>query len=136
MILKEWKLCRCNIKVKFIDLRTKNAIAWRHIMMHCQEQFSNICLVLSMVISISVSNLTVERCFSILMMMMTGRRLQLSHETMRDVIRIKCNNKLWSDQEPNRIIDRAVELLLSKRRTTQIDNPTKRPLPVIQIKRQ
>ena len=65
---------------------------------------------------LSGSNPTVERAFSVLTMMLSDRSLSLHHETMEDLMLLKCNDKNWGCQEREDIIDRALEIFRSKRR--------------------
>ena len=123
-VLKEWKSCKRYVNVKFSDLETKNYVIWRHILTRKKGDFPNLSILVSLLLTISVSNSTVERGFSILTMMMTDRRLNLSHEVLVDIMRIKINDKVWSVDERERIISRAVKLYTDKRRSLLIDNPT------------
>ena len=70
----------------------------------------------SLLTCLSGSNSTVERAFSVLTLLLSDRRLSLHHETMEDLMLIKCNNKNWGCQEREDIIERALEICMSKRR--------------------
>ena len=132
-VIKEWKSCKRYVMAKFPELETTNSVIWHHILTRKKYEFPNLSLVVSLLLSISVSNSTVERGFSILTLMMSDRRLGLSHEALVDVMRIKTNDKLWSMQERDNILSRAIELYRQKRRslvtTTQEDGNSKRKEP-------
>lgn len=71
-----------NNKVQWSQNEKCNGLTTYHDVL--QEAFFNICLLLSMSMSISVFNSTVERCFSI----MNHYGLRISHETICDIIRV------------------------------------------------
>ena len=62
----------------------------------------------------SGSNSAFERGFSILTMMLSDRLLKTSHALMNYRIIIKCNDKVWSNQEREEILKRALSIYLEK----------------------
>ena len=123
-VIKEWRSCKRLIRVRFSNREFSNSEIWKHILTREKQEFPNLCLVTTLLFSISVSNSTVERCFSILTMMMSDRRLDLTHDVLADVMLIKCNNKNWTEVERCKIIEDAVKIYTGKRRSQQVDKGT------------
>lgn len=123
-VIKEWRSCKRLIRVRFSNPEFSNSEIWKHILTREKQEFPNLCLVITLLFSISVSNSTVERCFSILTMMMSDRRLNLTHDVLVDVMLIKCNNKNWTEVERCKIIEDAVKIYTGKRRSQQVDEGT------------
>ena len=118
-VIKEWKSCKRFVRVQFPDFETPNRDIWRLVLSRQKNEFPNLCLLICLVFSISVSNSSVERCFNILTLIMSDRRLNLTHNVLVNVMSIKCNDKNWSDIEREEIIERAVKIYHEKRRITQ-----------------
>ena len=59
--------------------------------------------------SLSGSNSTVERAFSLLTLLLSDRRLKLGHKTVEDLMLININNKLWTPKEKEEIVLKTAE---------------------------
>ena len=95
---------------------------WEQILCYRKANFPNICLLVELVLSVGVSNSTVEGGFSILTAMLSDCRLSLNHSTMENLMLIKANHLAWSERDRDEIIDDALEhFLSSKRRVLQLD---------------
>ena len=70
---------------------------------------------------IAGSNSAVERAFSLLTLLLSDRRLSMSHTTMEDLMLIKGNDKVWSTGERNEILFRAVQIYMEKQQKTRLD---------------
>ena len=119
-IKKEWGVARRYILSHFSKNDSCKDI-WRKIILTKREELPNLCLLVELIISFSGSNSSVERTFSLLTNMLSDRRLSTSHETMNILLKLKLSDSLWNDIERDEIIDRALEIYLTKRRVTQID---------------
>ena len=118
--LKEWKSFR-----NLVEAHYKNHTVdqlWEKVFMYRQAEYPNLCLLAEIIFCISVSNSTVERSFSLLTMLLSNRRISMSHRTMQDYMVININDKIWTKPEREKILSRAVAAYLSKRRTTQMEN--------------
>ena len=120
-IIREWKSCRRLIITRFPDPEISSRLIWKHILLHRQDEFPNLFILVSLVSTVSISNSSVERAFSTLTMMMGDRRLNLGDKTLEHSIIVKGNDKLWSDRERADLIERALEIYMSKRRSTTMD---------------
>ena len=69
------------------------------------------------------SNSTVERAFSTLTNILTDKRLSMKHKRMEQILIISSNDKNWTIQERNEIIERAVDIYLQKRRKAIVAEP-------------
>ena len=105
MIYKEWKLFK-NYVAANASIE-KNV--WVNVFRYKQKEYHNICILAEIVLSLSGSNSTVERAFSLLTLLLTDRRLSMSHNTMEDMIIININDKLWSSAEREDILRTAAE---------------------------
>ena len=76
-----------------------------------------------MIFSISGSNSTTKRSFSILTLLLTDCRTKFAHDTTRMLLSIKINDHLWSEQERDNIISEVVDLYMSAPRKKQFDTP-------------
>ena len=117
---KEWRLLKAFVKSFFIKAAVKNPLSpekiWQNIVTHRKDEYPNVSLLVSLLTCLSGSNSKVERAFSVLTLLLSDRRHSLHHETMEDLMLIKCNNKNWGCQEREDIIERAFEIYMSKRR--------------------
>lgn len=117
----EWKSLRILVSAHYQEFSAKQL--WKIIVTKRSSEFPQMTLLAKLVISVSGSNSTVERAFSILSLILSDRRVSLKHDSMVDIIMIKANNKCWSEQERNEILDRAYELYTAKRRKVVLDTP-------------
>eukprot|EP00795_Rhopilema_esculentum_P011494 gene11494-21711_t len=94
---KEWRLLTVLVESFFIKAAVRNPLTpekiWQKIVTRRKDEHPNVCLLVSLLTCLSGSNSTVERAFSVLTSMLSDRRLSLHHETMEDLMLIKCNNK-------------------------------------------
>ena len=83
-------------KIFFHKSAVKNPLPpekiWQNIVIHRKDEYPNVCLLVSLLTCLSGSNSTVERAFSFFTLLLSDRRLSLHHETMEDLMLIKCNN--------------------------------------------
>ena len=85
-----------------------------------RTEFPNLCLIASIVLSISGSNSAVERSFSILTLMLSDRRLSTSNKVLDDLMIIKGNAHNWSSSEYTEIIENALKAYMEKRRSVAL----------------
>ena len=78
------------------------------------------------VFSLSTSNSMVERAFSLLILLLSDKRLSLKHETIESWIKINLSDKIWTEKEKNGILERAVDVYLSKWGGKNIAEPPKK----------
>ena len=100
-IEKEWRAVRRLISSHYLkpgDDFTAATI-WQKILRYRRNEYPNICKLVSLVISMSGSNSTVERAFSVLSSILSDRRLSLAHKVMNNIMLIKANDKNWSQDE-------------------------------------
>ena len=79
------------------------------------------CLLAKVLLTISGSNSSVERGFSILTMMLSDQRLSTSQEVLEERMIISANDKNWSETERQEIIDVAIDAYMKKRRLKQTE---------------
>ena len=103
---REWR----NLKqtVNFYYRGVKSADLWERILTYHRADYVNVCLLVEVVMAIGLSNSTVEAGFSFLSAMLSDRRLSLRHDTMEDLLIIKANDRLWTANERDAIIDSAL----------------------------
>ena len=90
---------------------------WEKIIFFRREEFPNLSLLVELALCISGSNSQVERGFSVLTLILSNRRLSMSHDMMECCIMIAANDPNWSNEERESLIDRAVDIYMTKRRT-------------------
>ena len=112
--VKEWKQIKIVAKRNYPMLETY--ALWKKIIVYHGKEYPNIVMLAKLVLVISGSNSAVERQFSKLTLVLSDRRLGLSHENIENVLLLKGNDKLWSQTERNQIINGAVNNYLKKRR--------------------
>ncbi len=88
-----------------------------------RSEFPITCALVEILISISGSNSTVECAFSTLTNILTDKRLSIKQKRMEQTLIISSNDKNWTAQERNEIIERAVDIYLEKRRKTIVAEP-------------
>ena len=66
------------------------------------------------VFRLSASSSMVERAFSLLTVLLSDKRLSLKHETIESLMKINLSDKIWTEKEKNEILERAVDVYLSK----------------------
>ena len=128
----EFKRLRVFVNLNFGDKMTEGSVTakgvWKNLIKFRQDQFPNLTILARIILVLSPSNSSVERCFSVLTSLLTDRRLAMSHATIEMIIRIHGNNRVWTDNEREEILERAVDIHLKKRRTKEMDkeSPKKR----------
>ena len=83
---------------------------WKSTLRYQRLEFPNLSLLAQIIITLSGSNSSVERSFSTLTTILTDRRLKMSHTTLEMLMIIKCNDRNWTEQERENIIQRATDL--------------------------
>ncbi|XP_077989284.1 zinc finger protein 862-like [Glandiceps talaboti] len=116
----EWRNLKLTVKHYYQEVKAGNL--WQNIFLYRRSEFKNVCLLAEIVLSIGVSNSTVEAGFSFLTAMLTDRRLSMNHETMEDLLVIKANHLVFTEMERSEIIESALDEFMQKRRKLQIDN--------------
>ena len=121
-VQKEWKHVKVFIKAHYLkDGSNMDGIKiWQNIITCRKAEYPNICMLASLIICLSGSNSSVERAFSVLTLILSDHRLALRHNTIRNLMLIKCNDRNWSVDEKEQIIHNALDAYLEKRRTTII----------------
>ena len=114
-VLKEWKSFKVFVKSHYSKLPDVQSL-WRSIMSHRREEFPNLCKLASLIMSISGSNSSVERTFSVVTNILSDKRLSMRHETINESLIVYGNDDLWTTEERTEIINRAVEIYLSKKK--------------------
>ena len=76
--------------------------------------------------SLSTSNSMVERAFRYLTLLLSDKRLSLKHKTTKSLMEINLSDQIWTEKEKNEILERAVDVYLSKQQGNKTaDLPTK-----------
>ena len=114
-VLQEWRSLK--ITQKSLYTKMESCQLWEKILSSRRNEFPNLCLLVELALCISASNSTVERAFSILSLILSDRRLSMSHKMMERCIMISANDSNWSKSEREQLIERAVDLYMEKRRT-------------------
>jgi hypothetical protein len=125
LVPREWRRLRNHVKAHFARDLMADQIStlriWEMILKFKKLEFPNICILAELVLSLAGSNSAVERSFSMLTTILTNRRLKMSHETLELLILIRCNDKVWSEEERKEIIERAADIHLQKNRKLMLD---------------
>ena len=117
-VLTEWKKFKIHAITHFSEMPVRDM--WKSVLTYKRESYPNLSILVSLILSISGSNSSVERCFSLVTSILSDRRLTMSHDTLEDSVIILGNDSLWSKQERVGIIERAREIYMSKRRRTKL----------------
>jgi len=118
-LAREWKQIKLLVKHYYADVDVRTV--WKKLLNHRRQQFSNIALLVEVVLSIAVSNAYVESCFSFLTLMMSDRRLSMRHDTIANLLLIRANHMTWSLKQRAGIIDDAPVRCMSTRRKKKIE---------------
>ena len=95
--LVEWK----SFKIFASEMFSSNISPfslWRSVISSRRNEYPNLCLLASMVMTISGFNTAVERAFSVLTLMLSDRRLSASHQVLEDRLVVKANDKNGTDK--------------------------------------
>lgn len=114
-VLKEWRSLKVLQKTLYPKMEAGQL--WEKVLCFRREEFPNLSLLVELALCISGSNSQVERGFSILTLILSNRRLSMSHDVMERCIMIASNDPNWSMEERESIINRAVDIYMAKRRT-------------------
>ena len=137
-VVKEWINFRSYVST---SLPKHSAVElWAEIFQLKRAEYRNLCLLAELTITISGSNSSVERAFSMLRRMLSDQRLSTSHKTLNMRMSIKMNDALWSKQERGMVMERALEIFFEKRRAKELQTldqtaPTGEPLSKIGMSR-
>ena len=119
-VVKEWVSFR-----KYVALNLPNCSArdlWRKTLNFKRNEYPNLCILAELVIVFTGSNSTVERSFNILHNMLSDKRLSLHHDSMRMLLHIHLNDKLWTEiRERDDILFRALAIYEEKHRCNKLD---------------
>ena len=126
LVQKEWRQFRNFARAHYNGLDVHKL--WEKALVYKREEYRNLCLLAEIVLSLSASNSTVERAFSLLTMFLSDKRLSLKHATMNSLMIINITDKVWTDQEREDIIKVACDKYLAKRRGKTIAEPPKKTL--------
>ena len=74
-------------------------------------------------LTLGPSNSVVESIFSHLTAMLSDRRLSLNHSTMEDLLILKCNASFFGPAEFEDLVERSLDVFLSKRRKRKLNEP-------------
>ena len=100
---REWRLLRAFITSFYINAVLKNPLSldkiWQNIIKFRQNEYPNVCLLVSLLSCLSGSNSTIECAFSVLNLILGDRRLSLGNQAMKDIMIVKCNDRNWGFQE-------------------------------------
>ena len=97
---------------------------WKKVLNFKRLEYPNLCLLAELIICMSGSNSTVERSFNMLRNMLSDKRLSMHHNTMRMLLQIKLNDKIWSTKEREDILLTSLSIYEKKRRLTKITVPS------------
>ncbi|XP_057291024.1 uncharacterized protein LOC130613711 isoform X1 [Hydractinia symbiolongicarpus] len=117
--LVEWKKFKIHAATHYNKMAVRDM--WKSVLTYKRESFPNVSLLVSLILSISGSNSSVERCFSTVTSILSDRRLSMAHDTLEDTLIISGNDNLWSPQEREEIIERARVLYMAKRRRLKLN---------------
>ena len=112
-IRAEWRGFRRHVNENMIGREPKQI--WKAMLLYKNNQFPNLCLLAEIMICLSSSNSSVERAFSILTMMLSDRRLKTSHEVLQMRLTIHINDRNWSQQEREAILQRALKIYMASK---------------------
>ena len=110
-VFKEWRFFKNYVKANYIGLESLQL--WKKIFNNKKEEYSDLCKLTHIVLSLSSSNSSVERAFSLLTLLLSNRHLRMNHDILQDLMLIN-NNKLWTPQEKKDIVGNACQEFLSK----------------------
>ena len=119
-VFSEWKALKITVNSHYKNVDASKV--WEKMLIHKKLEFPNMLLLIELAMCLSSSNSAVERVFSLLTIMLSDRRLRMSHDTMEDMIIIAGNSRLWSHTEKENILTRATDMYMQKRRYTEMES--------------
>lgn len=117
-IKKEWKSLKLMAKHFYAGVKAKDL--WASILTCRKKEFPNVCMLVEIIMAVGISNCTVENAFSFLTAMLSDRRLSMKHETMDELLMIRANHLVWSENEREQILDCALVNFMEKRRKLKL----------------
>ena len=81
--LREWKALRNYVRVNHPHATASQI--WKTILCYKHVEYPNMSLLAQIMFCLSGSNSTIERAFSLLMLLLSDRRLRMKHSTMQVV---------------------------------------------------
>ena len=96
-IENEWKSLKRLCTRNYPNIKSPLAF-WQMILTYRLEEFSNVCLIAEICLTIGVSNSRVERGFSKLTHLLTDKRLSMSHTSMENCLLIAAPNDISSSE--------------------------------------
>ena len=121
--VREWKSFKNFVRSYYAKLPAALTL-WKSVLSHRRDELPNLAKIASIIISISGSNSTVERSFSTLTNILSDKRLALTHKPLNESMIVYCNHTLWSKEEKDEVIERAVDIYLQSKRRKKITSPT------------
>ena len=99
---------------------------WEKIFIYRRNEFKNVFLMDKINFSLSTLNSMAERAFRYLTLLLSDKRLSLKHKTTKSLMEINLSDQIWTEKEKNEILERAVDVYLSKQQGNKITElPTK-----------
>ncbi|KAL5016137.1 hypothetical protein ScPMuIL_005726 [Solemya velum] len=121
-ITSEWKEFKRMVKYYMNGVNAKDL--WERVLLHRRKEFKDVCMLVEIVLCIGPSNSVVESGFSHLTCMLTDRRLSLNHSTMENLLLIKVNDFVWTQEEKEQILETALSKYTSTKRKRVIETNT------------
>ena len=113
LVYKEWWEFRAFANIQYVKYFDQVRLLWKKVFQYRRREFPNLFLLIELIMGISGSNSSVERCFNIRTQMLSDTPLSLDHSTVNNQMLIKCNDKIWSEAQREEIIKRATEIYIS-----------------------
>jgi hypothetical protein len=102
--LKEWKSFKIFVRSHYSKFPEAKPL-WQSVLCNRRQEFPNLCKLASLIVSISGSNSSVERTFSVVTNILLDKRLSMHHNTINEALVVYGNDSLWSTEEREAIID-------------------------------
>ena len=104
-VFKEWRFFKNYVRANHIDLESLQL--WKKNFNNKKEEYSNLCKLMRIVLSLFSSNFSLEHAFGLLTQILSNRCLHMNQDTLQDLMLIN-NNKLWTPQEKKDIIKKCL----------------------------
>ena len=127
--LRKWKNLCMFVSTNYRGLEAR--LLWEKIFQYKRRRYENICLLEELIMSLSGSNSTVEKAFSLLTLLMSDRQLKLAHNTTENLMIININDKLRASTEREEIVVKAAQKYEdAKKRVRTFDKPPEKHLVI------
>ena len=127
--LRKWKNLCMFVSTSYRGLEAR--LLWEKIFQYKRRRYENICLLEELIMSLSGSNSTVEKAFSLLTLLMSDRQLKLAHNTTENLMIININDKLRTSTEREEIVVKAAQKYEdAKKRVRTFDKPPEKHLVI------